>query len=77
MTLIHIGQIFNDRVHEVTMPMVVYEAQRPEMIAWLVDNFGYDEDSGLWDLCEWEALGKAYFSFRFECDAMAFKLAWT
>lgn len=66
-----------DRTHEVIMPIDDYEAQRVNIITWLVDNFGYDDDSGLWDLWEWESNKTAYFTFHHERDAMAFKLAWT
>lgn len=71
------GKTFDDRIHEVVIPIKVYEAQEHEMLTWLVDNFGYDEDSGLWDMWEWAANEKVYFSFRYEEQAMAFKLMWT
>lgn len=63
-----------DRNYEVVMLRDDYESQRVEIITWLIDNYGYDEDSGLWDLWEWNEL--AYFSFHREVDAMAFKLRW-
>ena len=71
------GKTFDDRIHEVVMPIKDYEVHRGELLEWLVDNFGYDEDSGNWDMWEWTATEKVYFSFRFEDHAMAFKLRWT
>lgn len=67
----------DDRSYEVMMSMADYEAQEVKLLDWLIDNFGVDEDTGLWDQWEWAAKETVYFSFRFECDAMAFKLAWT
>lgn len=60
--------------HEVTLTEDYYEENRPEIITWLVDNFGYDEDSGLWDL--WEYNSHVYLTFVHQEDAMAFKLTW-
>ncbi len=71
-----IGHTFDDRHYEVVIPMKDYENQRSEIITWLVDNFGYDEDNGLWDLWEWSLYNSAHFLFRFERDAAAFKLTW-
>ena len=71
------GKTFDDRVHAVAITAKDYEAQRVEIITWLFDNFGSYEGSGLWDMWEWAANEKVYFSFRYEDHAMAFKLAWT
>ena len=76
MAVILKGTTFDDHVHEVTMPVKAFEAQRIDIIAWLIDNFGYNEDSGHWGMWEW-AGHTVYFSFRYEDHAMAFKLAWT
>jgi len=71
-----IGHTFDDRMHEIVMSKTNYEECRVEIVTWLVDNFGYDEDSGLWDLWEWSLYNSVHFLFRYERDAMAFKLAW-
>ena len=71
-----IGHTFEDRLHEIVMSQDDYEDQRIEIVTWLVDNFGYHEDNGLWDLWEWSLYNSVHFLFRHERDAMAFKLRW-
>jgi len=65
-----------DHDHEIILSSDYYEENRVDILTWLIDNFGYDEDTGLWDLWEWAQTNKAYFTFLNEQDAMAFKLAW-
>lgn len=76
MGLIYRGEMIEDRIHEIMISRDFYDDNVSEIIIWLVDNFGYDEDNGRWDL--WDPCNDnvAYFAFRYERDAMAFKLMW-
>ena len=65
-----------DRTYEVAMPIDAYEARRIEILDWLIDNFGDDDITGLWEQWELASENTIYFTFHYERDAMAFKLAW-
>ena len=62
---------------EMSLSYDKFIAKEQEIVSWLVENFGYDEDNGLWDMWEWPSRNVVYFTFVREEDAAAFKLAWS
>ncbi len=62
--------------HEVDLRHDFYVEHIKEIWAWLDENFGNYYDNDEWDLWEWKPANSAHFTFKYEHQAMAFKLAW-
>lgn len=77
MSLIYRGITIENRKHEVVLPISKLEECEAEILTWCVENFGYHEDNGLWNLFVWLPNRTARFTFLRETDAMAFRLMWT
>ena len=76
MALVTNYPVLSAHEHEVKLPLRIYSENVAKILEWLDDNFGNYYDNNEWDIYEIDVTNIAYFTFRYEHQAMAFKLAW-
>ncbi len=62
--------------HEVILPLSTYRDNWTDIRDWMLENFGSYHTNDEWDTYSSDITNTAYFVFRCEYKAMAFKLAW-